>query len=122
MTSQVREVSDGDPSDVHSICLNIFYAYLLDLFQRENGGRAYKCQLCPTIYNSTKEIQQHIGAVHEGKKEHSCDFCQMKFSYLRSMKKHQDSKRCRKPENVSSENVGYVKITVIHQHFSKIQK
>ena len=100
--------------------------YLIYVFQKENGRRAFKCQLCPTINNCIKEIQQHIAVVHEGKKQYACEICHKEFGYLRYKKKHQKSGKCpskpKMPINVDNKNVPYLKFMVIQPHFSKIQK
>ena len=97
-----------------------FNKYILNLFQKKNAKSVYKCQLCPTISNSTKRIQQHIAVVHEGKKEYTCEICQKQFGFFKNKKAHQESGKCRgKPKKA---DVGYVKITVIHPHFSNLQK
>ena len=97
-----------------------FHKYVLDLFQKKNGRVAYKCQLCPTIGHGPNEIQQHIAAAHEGKKAYACEICHKEFGFSRNKKKHQDLGKCR--GNPIKAKDGYVKIEVIHTHFSRIQK
>ena len=98
--------------------------YVLDLlFQKKNGRRAYKCQLCPTINNGTKEIKHHIAVVHEGKKPYACEICHKEFGYFQSMKKHQEGKCSEKTKKLITDDnkkiVGYNKFTVLKLHMHK---
>ena len=54
----------------------------------------YKCQLCPKTCNVSSQMKDHMAAVHEGKKNYSCESCKMSFGFLSNKKTHQKLGRC----------------------------
>jgi transposase-like protein len=58
-------------------------------FQRENG--LIFCSHCSKSFDRPARLNEHIVAVHEGKKPHNCSYCEQSFGLRRHLKLHIDS-------------------------------
>ena len=79
-------------------------------FQRKNGKVVYKCQICPKTGSTQAELKEHISAVHEGKKNYSCESCKMQFGFLSNKRKHQKLEQC--PGKLVKSTNGYDEFVV----------
>ena len=48
----------------------------------------YECQLCKYFSYRKTGLQNHIKVVHEKYRPHSCELCDMSFTYKRDKLKH----------------------------------
>ena len=53
-------------------------------FKRENGY--ILCSYCSNRFERPARLKEHIVAVHEGKKPHSCSYCDKSFGMKRNLK------------------------------------
>ena len=58
-------------------------------FQRENG--VILCSHCPKSFDRPARLNEHIVAVHEGKKPYSCTLCEKSYGLKSNLRIHIDS-------------------------------
>ena len=50
--------------------------------------KLFNCKFCDKKLQSTQALSIHINAIHEGKREHKCNFCEKSYSDKYQLQKH----------------------------------
>ncbi|XP_035712275.1 PR domain zinc finger protein 5-like [Folsomia candida] len=64
--------------------------------------RIFMCELSPHISSRKADLQRHVQIMHENRRNHSCTFCDKRFSTPTNMKNHVEARHPTNAEKIHS--------------------
>ena len=64
------------------------HSYPFSLKEKINREAKFDCEMCGKKFMKKQSMQQHIAAIHEGKKPHKCSICGVAFGYQKTLNRH----------------------------------